>query len=77
MISEFFANSPREFLIALNGHPTAARHNSDEWAYPASACLDYRGNEFLFYGVPSDHELSRWVDDNLTTEDGTVEGWHS
>ena len=93
MISEYFANTPREFLSALNNHPTATRYNSYEWAYPASAYVDlvqtsgfllvgviphtYNGNEFASYSAPNDPELTKWVDENLTTPSGTVEAFWS
>src|SRR5258708_642942 len=38
--SEYFANSPREFVNAINFHPTASRYGSYEWAYPPSAYVD-------------------------------------
>jgi hypothetical protein len=93
MISEFFANTPREFLALVNGHPTASRYHSYEWAYPASAYVDlvqtsgfnlvgvipqkYHGNEFLGYSVPNDPDLSLWVDENLISPNGTVEAFWS
>lgn len=93
MISEWFASSPRELLACLSNHPTANRYHSYEWAYPASAYVDlvqtsgfnlvgvipqtYCGNKFLGYSVPNDPKLSRWVDENLTAPNGTVEAFWS
>jgi 2-polyprenyl-3-methyl-5-hydroxy-6-metoxy-1,4-benzoquinol methylase len=93
MISEYFANTPREFLSSINSHPTATRYRSYEWAYPASAYVDlvqtsgfllvgviphtYNGNEFTTYSVPNDAGITKWVDENLTTPFGTVEAFWS
>jgi SAM-dependent methyltransferase len=52
MMAEFFANSPREFVDVLNGHPTSTRYGSYEWAYPASAYVDLvQTSGFLLVGV--------------------------
>jgi 2-polyprenyl-3-methyl-5-hydroxy-6-metoxy-1,4-benzoquinol methylase len=73
MISEFIANSPRELVANLKGHPTATRYHSYEWPYPASAYVDlvqsvglnlvaviphyYNNNEFLGWSLPVPPEL--------------------
>lgn len=91
MIAECFANTGGEFLSRLNGHPTAKRYHSYEWAYPASAYVDlvqtcglslvgvipqaYHGNAFRGYSVPNDPVLSEWVDKNLIAPNGTVEAF--
>jgi 2-polyprenyl-3-methyl-5-hydroxy-6-metoxy-1,4-benzoquinol methylase len=74
MISEFIANSPRELIANLRGHPTATRYRSYEWPYPASAYVDlvqsagfalaavipyyYNDNEFLGWSTPHPPDLS-------------------
>jgi SAM-dependent methyltransferase len=40
VFSEYFANSPREFVRAIREHPTASRYGSYEWAYPPSVYVD-------------------------------------
>ena len=66
MITEYFANTPAEFVALLNNHPIAKRYGTYEWPYPASAYVDliesvgmkleavvplhYAGNRF--YQVP-------------------------
>ena len=40
MVAEYFANTARDFVDALNNHPTATRYGSYEWAYPASCYVD-------------------------------------
>ena len=39
-LSEYVANTPREFAAMMHNHPTASRYKSYEWAYPASAYVD-------------------------------------
>lgn len=52
MISEFFANTPRQLVDLLNNHPTSTRYNSYEWAYPASVYVDLAQSAgFLLAGV--------------------------
>jgi hypothetical protein len=74
MISEFIANSPRELIANLKGHPTATRYRSYEWPYSASTYVDlvqsagfalaaviphyYNNNEFLGWCAPHPPGLS-------------------
>jgi len=39
-VMEWFANTPKEFLMAMTHHPTRERYKCYEWAYPASAYVD-------------------------------------
>ena len=39
-VMEWFADTPAEFVEAMNGHPTRERYKMYEWAYPASAYVD-------------------------------------
>ena len=93
MISEWFANSSRDFVSMMNSHPTATRYNSYEWAYPASVYADliqvsgfslvgvvpqrYNGNEFIGDKSANDEVLTKWVDENLLSANGTVEAFWS
>jgi SAM-dependent methyltransferase len=79
--SEHFANSPREFVNAINSHPTASRYGSYEWAYPPSAYVDliqsvgftliaaipyfYRNNEI----IGSMREVPADIDPKKLTDD--------
>ena len=39
-VMEWFADSPSEFVQAMESHPTRLRYHQYEWAYPASAYVD-------------------------------------
>jgi 2-polyprenyl-3-methyl-5-hydroxy-6-metoxy-1,4-benzoquinol methylase len=74
MISECIANSPREVIALLKGHPTATRYGSYEWPYSASTYVDlvqstglalvaviphyYNNNEFLGWCAPHPPDFS-------------------
>ncbi len=63
VVMEWFADTPAEFIQAMETHPTRVRYHQYEWAYPASAYVDliqsvgfsmnavipcyYRNNQFL------------------------------
>lgn len=40
MVTEYFANTPKEFFALLDNHPFAKRYGTYEWPYPASAYVD-------------------------------------
>ena len=40
VVMEWFADTPAEFVQAMETHPTRLRYHQYEWAYPASAYVD-------------------------------------
>lgn len=40
VVMEWFADTPAEFVQAMETHPTRVRYHQYEWAYPASAYVD-------------------------------------
>lgn len=40
VVMEWFADTPAEFIQAMESHPTRVRYHQYEWAYPASTYVD-------------------------------------
>jgi SAM-dependent methyltransferase len=83
-VMEWFADTGSEFLEAMTSHPTRARYERYEWAYPPSAYVDlvqsvgftlaavvplfYRGNALMTVKPPTPEGIDQAALDALVDE---------